>query len=224
MALWQMNDPHAMIRGSRPANCLAGCVNPAAGLHHHICPNRRARLADLPPVQRPRAASAQRGDGGAGRAATLSAWARAPSSPPLENGDPWPHHEDLDKLDALDEDRDYQPETLEQVYARAAVVARAHFRWLEREKQEPELRKERTSIFEDKKYARCNFVDKHECIIDALREMGGCLCRRPGDASCEMCLADKTGASSGQSWYVWWAECELGGTIGGASLEQISFI
>ena len=198
-------------------------------------------------------ASAQRGDGGAGRAATLSAWARAPSSPPSENGDPWPHHEDLDKLghgagdgalvvprarlrqvevgktrqavggggkaarervarevevlqkgDALDEDRDYQPRTLEQVYARAAVVARAHFRacvhrWLEREKQEPELRKERTSIFEDKKYARCNFVDKHACIIDALREMGECLCRRPGDASCEMCLADKTGASSGQS-------------------------
>ena len=36
------NDPHAMIRGPRPANCLAGCVNPAAGLHHHICPNRRA--------------------------------------------------------------------------------------------------------------------------------------------------------------------------------------
>ena len=43
-------------------------------------------------------ASAQRGDGGAGRAATLSAWARAPSSPPSENGDPWPHHDDLDKL------------------------------------------------------------------------------------------------------------------------------
>ena len=30
----------AMIRGPRPANCLDGCVNPAAGLHHRICPNR----------------------------------------------------------------------------------------------------------------------------------------------------------------------------------------
>ena len=45
------------------------------------------------------------------------------------------------------------------MYARAAVKARAHFRAcvhrrLEREKQEPELRKERTSIFEDKMYIR----------------------------------------------------------------------
>ena len=67
------------------------------------------------------------------------------------------------------------------MYACAAVKARAHFRacvhrWLEREKQEPELRKERTSIFEDKMYARCNFVDQHECIIDALPEIGECAC------------------------------------------------
>jgi len=80
-----------------------------------------------------------------------------------------------------DEDLDYQPVTSEQMYACAAVKARAHFRacvhrWLEREKQEPELRKERTSIFEDKMYARCNFVDQHECIIDALPEIGECAC------------------------------------------------
>jgi len=94
------------------------------------------------------------------------------------------------------------------------VKARVHFRtcvhrWLEREKQEPELRKERTSIFEDKMYARCNFVDQRECIIDALREIGECLCRRPGDASCEMCLADKhkTGASSGQPGTSGGCEC-----------------
>ena len=37
---WAMNAPLAMIRGPRPANCLDGCVNPAAGLHHRICPNR----------------------------------------------------------------------------------------------------------------------------------------------------------------------------------------
>ena len=37
---WAMHAPLAMIRGPRPANCLDGCVNPAAGLHHRICPNR----------------------------------------------------------------------------------------------------------------------------------------------------------------------------------------
>jgi hypothetical protein len=169
---------------------LAACVNPAAGLHHLVCPNRRTQ-----PI--------------------LSAWARAPSSPPSENGNPWPRHEDLDYQPVTsDEDLDYQPVTSEQMYACAAVKARAHFRacvhrWLEREKQEPELRKERTSIFEDKMYARCNFVDQRECIIDALREIGECLCRRPGDASCEMCLADmhKTGASSGQPGTSGGCEC-----------------
>eukprot|EP00416_Gambierdiscus_australes_P042583 CAMPEP_0171108008 /NCGR_PEP_ID=MMETSP0766_2-20121228/67982_1 /TAXON_ID=439317 /ORGANISM="Gambierdiscus australes, Strain CAWD 149" /LENGTH=120 /DNA_ID=CAMNT_0011569441 /DNA_START=99 /DNA_END=461 /DNA_ORIENTATION=+ len=43
---WLPRSPQA-ANGPRPADCCAGCVNPAAGFHHKRCPNHPANRGEV---------------------------------------------------------------------------------------------------------------------------------------------------------------------------------
>ena len=106
----------------------------------------------------------------------------------------WVHTRDLRENLYSDAPR----ETVAEQRARGTRHAREHFRTLvharlEKEKEDPSLRDSRKDML---LWSGSDLVDTRECIFDALREMGECLCPRQSRQSCEMCQAE--GESSGQ--------------------------
>ena len=106
----------------------------------------------------------------------------------------WVHTRDLRENLYSDAPR----ETVAEQRARGTRHAREHFRTLvharlEKEKEDPSLRDSRKDMLS---WSGSDLVDTRECIFDALREMGECLCPRQSRQSCEMCRAE--GESSGQ--------------------------
>lgn len=103
---------------------------------------------------------------------------------------------------ALREDlySDERPPTRSEVLARAAANTKEHYRRLvhkrlQQEQVDPSLRWSRPDML---CWTDSELVDMRACIIDALREVGECLCRGPGAGTCEMCRNRTAGESSGQ--------------------------
>jgi hypothetical protein len=95
----------------------------------------------------------------------------------------------------------YVAPTRAEVLARAAESSKAIIRnkvhaRLEKEKMDPTLRATRENML---CWSRTDLFDQKACIFDALREVGECLCRKPGRSDCEMCRAERAGEPAGES-------------------------
>ena len=116
----------------------------------------------------------------------------------------WVHMRDLRE----DLFSDAPRETVAEQHTRGARDAREHYRQLvharlEKEKDDPSLRDSRKDMLA---WTGSALVDKRECIFDALREMGECLCprARPGAGhgsrpQCEICQEGESSGAPGTS-------------------------